>query len=195
MKTNRLFVSAIAIALMALTSDCIAQSTAGSSPNKNEAGPLGKPEQVMLVSRYHGGTYISASYSFRFLNQDLQQANNNWEILFEARGDFEDYFQVNTVADDNSFIFDLGKKTCHDIVSRCPADRKSRPLVWLGYSEANPSSLTPATTAKVQIGHCYLTYNNDENGRVVSLFHVSDHEKSKTVTINEIEVLDILSRK
>lgn len=34
----------------------------------------------------------------------------------------------------------------------------------------------------------------DEDGRVVALFHVQFHEKSKTVTIDEIEVLDLLSR-
>ena len=49
--------------------------------------------------------------------------------------------------------------------------------------------------ALVQQGHCYLTYNSDEDGRVVTLFHVKEHTKSKSVVIDEIEVLDVLVRK
>lgn len=153
-------------------------------------------KEVTLTSRYTGGTYTTAAYSFKFLSQNAEQTRNNWEILFEGRADFkQDFFQTNTVVDDNSFIYDLGKKSCAEIQSSYPEDRKNRPLVWLAYSEASPSNLQPTKTAPVEVDHCYLTYNNDENGRVVTLFHVSAHVKSKSVTINEIEVLDVLSRK
>ena len=173
-------------------------SSNGAASNLDQASALrssaSTTNPVTLISRYTGGDYVTASYSFRYLTQDVAKTRNNWEILFEARADIEDYFAVNMVVDDNSFIYDLGQKSCADIKSSYPAERKSRPLVWLGYSDADPSNLEPAKQAKVQIGHCYLTYNNDEDGRVVSLFHVQAHEKSKTVTIDEIEVLNVLSR-
>jgi hypothetical protein len=65
-------------------------------------------------------------------------------------------------------------------------------LVWLSYSNADPSELKPTKTAEVKNGHCYLTYNNDESGRVVTLFHVAEFQEGKSVTINEIEILDRL---
>lgn len=151
------------------------------------------PKEVTLISRYTGGTYETATYSFKHLSQDVELTRNNWEILFEAPEDLKDYFQVNMVVDDNSFIYDLGKRSCLDIQSEYPGDRKKRPLVWLAYSDADPSDLEPMQTVQVQEGHCYLTYNNDEDGRVVALFHVKSHVKSKTVTIDEIEVLNVLN--
>jgi hypothetical protein len=152
------------------------------------------PESIALVSRYTGGDYHTAAYSFRWMSQDENITRNNYEVLFEAREDFADYFRVNTVVDDNSSIYDLGERSCQDIQSSTPDERKSRPLVWLAYSEASPADLTPAKTALVQQGHCYLTYNSDEDGRVVTLFHVKAHEKSKTVTLDQVEVLDVLNR-
>ena len=151
---------------------------------------------VTLISRYTGGTYTTATYSFRHLSQDVNVTRNNMEILFEGREDFtEDYFGVNMVVDDHSFIYDLGKRSCASIQSSTPDLRKSRPLVWLAYSDADPSQLTAVTRVNVNVGHCYLAYNNDEDGRVVTLFNVKSHVKSKSVTIHEIEVLNVLSSK
>lgn len=174
---------------------CSGSNQSNEAPSKNVSELLSTTEDVTLISRYTGGDYVSASYSFRFLSQDINVTRNNWEILFEAREDFEDYFQANTVVDDNSFIYDLGERSCKDIKSAYPEDRKDRPLSWLAYSDADPSDLSPTKTALVKIGHCYLTYNNDQDGRVISLFHVKDHVKNKTVTIDEIEVLNVLSSK
>lgn len=151
---------------------------------------------VTLISRYTGGTYTTATYSFRHMSQDVNVTRNNMEILFEGREDFAaDFFETNTVVDDHSFIYDLGKRSCASIQSSVPGDRKSRPLVWLAYSDADPSNLAHANRASVNVGHCYLAYNNDEDGRVVTLFNVKAHVKSKSVTINEIEVLNVLSSK
>lgn len=150
--------------------------------------------EATLTSRYTGGDYTTATYSFRFMSQDINVTKNNVEILFEGRADFEkDYFVVNTVVDDNNLIYDLGEKSCADISSSYPAFRQSRPLVWLGYSEASPLNKIGTKTAPVTVGHCYLAYNNDESGRVVTLFHVASAEKNKSVTINEIEVLNSLT--
>ena len=184
-----------ALLLMTLTTVGSSASTTNNTSGKSIATASIASNDVTLISRYTGGDYVSAGYSLRYLSQDVNLTRNNWEIFFEARQDFEDYFQVNTVVDDNSYIYDLGEKSCNDIKSSYPEDRKKRPLVWLAYSEASPSDLAPTRTAKVQIGHCYLTYNNDEDGRVVSLFHVKSHEKSKSVTIDEIEVLNVLNSK
>ena len=150
-------------------------------------------KEVNLISRYiPDGSYNTATYSFKHMSQDINVTKNNNEILFEARADFEDYFETNTVVDDASYIFDLGEKSCNDIKSSYPEDRKKRPLAWLGYSDASPGHQKNAnSTAKVITGHCYLAYNNDEDGRVVTLFHVKNHIKGQSVTLNEIEVLDI----
>ncbi len=185
-----------AVMLLTLTAvGCSGAKQDSPSVDRNVATAFSLSSDVTLVSRYTGGDYVSASYSFRHLSQDVELTRNNWEVLFEGREDFEDYFQVNTVVDDNSFIYDLGQKSCADIKSSYPGDRKSRPLVWLAYSDASPSDLVPTSKAKVQVGHCYLTYNNDEDGRVVALFHVKSHEKSRTVTLDEIEVLNVLTSK
>lgn len=149
------------------------------------------PVEVTLISRYTGGDYQTASYSFRHMSQDINVTRNNMEVLFEAREDFEDYFRVDTVVDDNSFIYDLGKRNCNDISSPFP---RTNSLGWLAYSDADPSKLNPAKTAPVKVGHCYLTYNNDNKGRVVVLFRVKAHEKSKTAIIDQIDVVDVLIR-
>lgn len=186
------------VCLLAVFSSAVGCAKDTSSTNAQGSGVralASTSNPVTLISRYTGGDYITATYSFRHLTRDnVELTRNNWELLFEARADFEDHFAVNMVVDDNSFIYDLGKKSCADIKSAYPQDRKNRPLVWLAYSDADPSDLEPTREAKVQVGHCYLAYNNDEDGRVVSLFHVQAHEKNKSVTIDEIEVLDVLSR-
>ena len=156
------------------------------------ASTKGNPE-VELISRYNGGDYITATYSFRYMTQgNLNVTRNNWEILFDPRSDFDDYFEVDTVVDDVSFIYDLGQKSCKDIKSAYPDDRTKRPLVWLAYSDADPSRMTATDKALVKEGHCYLSYNNDEDGRVVTLFHVKKHNQHKSAVINEIEVLNDL---
>jgi hypothetical protein len=155
-----------------------------------------EPGDVILLSRYDIGNYESATYSFMFLTRDdTEKTHNNWELLFEARiGNGDDSFMVNMVVDDNSYIYDLGERSCKDIKSNATDDRLSRPLVWLAYSDADPSGLNPERSLSVHKGHCYLTYNNDENGRVVALFHVKNHIKGGLVVLNEIEVLDRLKK-
>ncbi|AZZ38124.1 hypothetical protein CIK05_15385 [Bdellovibrio sp. qaytius] len=128
---------------------------------------------VTLTSRYTGGDFSTASYSFKFLSHDLEITDNNMDLIFEAREDFKDFFSVNMSVDDNSLIYDLGEKSC----------------ATLSKAETDASKLTPAITAEIKKGHCYLTDNNDESGRVVTVFHVAEHKKSFSVKINEIKVL------
>ncbi|MCB0411746.1 MAG: hypothetical protein KDD22_04430 [Bdellovibrionales bacterium] len=179
--------------LMSCTVACAkGSSNPGANPQQSNSKAT-QVEPVTLESRYGNGNYETATYSFRYLTRDdLQPVRNNWELLFEGRSDFKDYFTVNMVVDDNSFIYDLGEKSCADISSSNPKDRKDRPMAWLAYSDADPSELEPVSKVEVKVGHCYLTYNNDEDGRVIALFHVKDHVQSKSVTIDEIEVLNDL---
>ena len=128
--------------------------------------------EVTLTSRYTGGNFSTASYSFKFSSQDINVTKNNMEILFEGREDSKDYFSVSMAVDDDSLIYDLGESSCKEIKT------------------TNPSKLNPAITAEVKMGHCYLTVNNDESGRTVTLFRVVEHNKSHSVRINEIEVLE-----
>lgn len=167
-----------------VTLGCSLVSTASIMDNTPEK------TEVTLTSRYTGGDYLTASYSFRFSSQDIEVTQNNMEIIFEGREDFNDYFSVSMAADDNSLIYDLGEKSCKNIKSTNPELRKQNPLVWLANSEANPSKLVPAITALVKKGHCYLVVNNDETGRVITLFRVAKHNKSFSVKLNEVEVLE-----
>ena len=188
---NKLCLNLLMGASLALLA-CGAKSDTEANDSLNSAVSQTKSvQEVTLTSRYTGGDYITATYSFRHLTRDnVNKTFNNWELLFEAREDFADHFDVNTVVDDNSFIYDLGKRNCKDIKSSVPSDRKSRPMVWLAYSDASPNDLEPTKSALVKKGHCYLTYNSDEDGRVIALFHVKDHKVNKSVTIDQIEVLD-----
>ncbi|WP_413942699.1 hypothetical protein [Bdellovibrio sp. HCB-162] len=147
-------------------------------------------DSVELISRYNGGNYVTATYSFKYMTRDnVELTRNNWEILFEAREDFADHFRVNTVVDDFSFIFDLGEKSCKEINSKYPDEKATRPLVWLAYTDVDPYDLPPTREALVKENHCYLSYNNDSEGTVVTLFHVKSHVKSKSVVLDEIDVL------
>ena len=58
-----------------------------------------------------GKTTQSATYSFRHKTRDdVSLTYNNWEILFEAREDFEqDVFKVDTIVGDYSYIYHLGQ--------------------------------------------------------------------------------------
>lgn len=153
-------------------------------------------DEVVLESRYTIGNYTTATYSFMHTTRDdVSLTKNNWEILFEAPPYSVDYFSVDTVVGDNSFIYDLGKKSCKDIKSIYPEEREKRPLAWLAYSDADPSKLNPSKRLGVNLGHCYLTYNNDENGRVIALFKVQEHKINEKVVLSEIEVLDRLRRR
>lgn len=153
------------------------------------------PSEVTLVSRYNEGNYNTATFSFRHMTQDISVTGNNYEILFEARQDFEDYFRVNMVVDDFSFIADLGEQSCKEIQSSYPEARSRSSLAWLGYTNIDTLTFNGYKhTALVKTNHCYLAFNNDGDGRVVTLFHVKSHVKSKSVVIDEIEVLDLLTR-
>lgn len=203
---NLVLLNLVTVVMAGLTAVGCAPKADNSQNEGNQVMDLSKAaSEATLISRYNGGTYASASYSFRFSSQDEQVTRNEVEILFEGRQDFSaDYFQVDTVTDDNSFIYDLGEKSCKDIkpnpvVDETPEQtaasgaqqRKAEPMRWLMSSDADPSELTPAKKANVSLNHCYLVYSNDSEGRVVALFHVKDHEKSKKVQLNEIEVLEI----
>lgn len=137
--------------------------------------------EAILTSRYTGGNYLTASYSFKFASQDISVTKNNTEIIFEGRKDSKDYFNVRMSADDHSLIFDLGKGSCKNL---------KRSAAGLDFLKAKTSKLVPAIAAEVKVDHCYLTYNTDESGHSITIFHVAEHKKSYSVKINEIKVLE-----
>ena len=81
-----------------------------------------------------------------------------------------DTFDVDTVVDDNSLIYDLGEKSCLDIQSSTPRSAKDDPWYGSAIRTPTPADLEPKKSAKVQLNHCYLTFNNDSEGRVIALF-------------------------
>lgn len=129
-------------------------------------------QKTTLVSRYTGGTFSTASFSFRHSSHDLELTKNNMEIIFEGREDSQDFFAVNLAVDDNSVIYDLGETSCKKVKASAAA------------------KAIPATSVLVKQGHCYLTINKDNSGRIKTLFRVAKHTKSVSVKIDEIKVLE-----
>jgi hypothetical protein len=156
------------------------------------ASAFAAPSRVTLYSRYNGGDYVTAAYSFRYMSQDFQKTQNNWEILFEAREDFTDYFRVNTVTDDRSYIYDLGERNCADM--RGSISMIARPLV-INAAYVSRTATFGNVTDNVPVieGHCYFSDNEDRDGQVQTLFHVASHIKSKSVVIDQIQLLGLTS--
>lgn len=150
-------------------------------------------ETVTLTSRsVPGGQYLDATYSFIYKNKgDVELTRNNWDILYEAVAGGEDYFNVETVVDDFSFIWDLGQRSCESIKSQSNYTKEEDPIGWLAYSEIDPSQMKEHKSQQsVKADHCYLIYDNDYDGRVIAMFRVLDHTPGKSVTIGEIFVFD-----
>lgn len=150
-------------------------------PKKIE--PPSIPSSVELKSRYEGhGTYeTTATYSFRKMTHDVEKTRNNWDILLEARSDMkEDLFRVNTVVDDQSFLFALksGAKGCHD-ADPCEIREKLNPAGEPGKYDNIP----------VVKGQCYLEVSEDRDGKIKVMFEVQEHEKSVSAVISNIQVL------
>lgn len=128
-------------------------------------------EEVTMISRYNFGSYeTTATYSFRKMTHDVGLTRNNWDILFEARGDFQDYFETNTVTDDRSTILDLGTQ-CDISAQALQGDQNQ-----LG-------------RANVVEGHCYLALVSDRDGSATVIFKVKKHVKSFAVVLSDINVL------
>ena len=88
-------------------------------------GAAAQAEDVMMISRYNYGSYeTTATYSFRKMTHDVNLTRNNWDVLFEAREDFKDYFRANTVTDDQSSIYDLGPR-CEGAVQKLTGNEPS----------------------------------------------------------------------
>ena len=153
-------------------------------------GPPPIPGEVELISRYdqRGSYEKTATYSFRFMTHDVEISRNNWDILFEARDDFKDHFVVNTVTDDDSFIFSLesGGGGCQS-VNRCEVESK------LQYAKQETGKGLQASPnfrqANVVNAQCYLVVSQDRSGRIEAIFEAKDWVKSQTVKIHRLEVI------
>jgi hypothetical protein len=160
------------------------------------AGPPAIPSEVELKSRYDGvGDYeTTATYSFRFMTHDMDITRNNWDLLFEARKDFkEDALEVNTVTDDDSFIWALesGKNGCEK-VDPCEIEKKR----LLAKEKTGTSTRgREASSADVKNGQCYLVVSQDSDGSVTAMFEAKDHVKAISMKIHKIKVLDTPAQK
>ncbi len=134
-------------------------------------GAAAQAEDIALISRYNIGNYHTATYSFRKMTADVNLTRNNWDVLFEARADFNDFFEGDTVTDDRSSIYDLGP-VCKDAISKISAN------------EVGPSR------ANVIEGNCYLLIVRDSDGTATVLFKVKKHVKSLMVVLSDIIVLN-----
>lgn len=145
---------------------------------------------VELIGRHTGGDYVTATYSFKHKTRDnVDLTKNNWEILFEARDDFKDYFETEMVVDDMSFIVDLGKIQCSDLETN--DNKYKNPYLWLknvlGYNHA----FSKSSRAIVNEGHCYFVASTDSDNRVFGLFYVEKHIEDKSVVLGQVETLKV----
>lgn len=158
-------------------------------------GPPKTPKEVELKSRFDGvGNYEeTATYNFRFMTHDVEITRNNWDVLFEARKDFDvDRFEVNTVTDDDSFIFDIksAKGKC-EAVDPCEIEKHLKFVKEnLGQKDTRQGDNRAAPVAQ---GHCYLVASQDRDGSVKVLFEVKEHVKSVSAVIHKIRVLNSAS--
>lgn len=133
-------------------------------------GAAAQAEDIVLVSRNGYGTYeTTATYSFRKMTHDVNLTRNNWDILFEAREDLEDYFETNMVTDDRGRILDLGKN--------CQVEQNFIAKI-----------LNQSSRAKVVEGHCYVVVADDSDGTVLAQFKVAKHLKSVAVVLTDVSV-------
>lgn len=155
-------------------------------------GPPPVPHEVELKSRYDDvGTYEeTATYSFRFMSHDVELTRNNWDLLFEARKDFgDDRFEVNTVTDDDSFIFDI-KSAEGKCESADPCEIAKNLQFAKDNSGQKNARAGEGRTVPVAKGHCYLVASQDRDGSINALFEVKDHVKSTSAVIHKIKVLN-----
>lgn len=157
-------------------------------------------DSIGLTSRYvDQGDYVTATYSFRHLTRDnIVLTRNNWELLYEGYENGQaDYFRVNTVTDDVSYLFDLGKGKCSSLPSHVripePDERGENPVAM--FYEGNPykarKHFTGTDLVPVELDHCYLTVNHDTDGDVIAMFHVADHWEYLMVRIDEVQILKV----
>ena len=60
--------------------------------------------------------YLLATYSFQHATADVAIAGNDWDVLYGNDQDpAADFFTVNTVVDDESYIVDLGEIAFRDV--------------------------------------------------------------------------------
>lgn len=154
-------------------------------------GPPAIPSEVEMKSRYDGvGTYeTTATYNFRFMTHDFEVTRNNWDVLFEARKDLrDDYFNVNTVTDDDSFIFELkpGEGKC-ELADPCEiANHLRYAKENSGQKDNRQGEHRQANVAK---GRCYLISSQDRDGSILVTFEVKEHTKAISTIIHKIKVL------
>lgn len=194
MRLTKMFQAAmipsLLVAASALLTGCEFYGEAGGNACMGaECGPVACPAgstsdrytgTVTLESRTLYGdideifdNYEAATFSFEHATQwEDGQVMNDWDLLFS--NDYEpwiDWFVVNTVVDDASFIVDLGQVGVCDV-----------PLV------VDPASFSVGLYGDhdyVQVlpGHTYLVRTLDGSTRQVAAFTVIDYAPDFYVTI------------
>jgi hypothetical protein len=117
--------------------------------------------------------YEAATFSFEYATQwDDGQVLNDWDLLFS--NDYErwiDWFVVNTVVDDTSFIVDIGQ------VSVCEVPLVVDPDVFPVGAYGTHDNV------QVVMGHTYVVRTLDSSTRQVAAFTVIDYAPDFYVTI------------
>ena len=167
---------------------------AGSPPPPERVNP-----EARLISRYTLGRCQMETATYGFWVRGVGNYKGN--ILFEGRDDFEqDFFKAGSDSD----IYHLGQKDCTSLEAPKTVNRAEL-YDWM--FPQNGPSLAQANTpfphgnyggksgdvAPVREGHCYLLYYSysfsDTKRKQTSLFRVKEHDKSKSVIIDQIREL------
>ncbi len=146
------------------------------------------PQEIELKSRYegHGDYATTATYSFAKMTHEAQKTNNKWDILFEARSDMaKDYFQADLVGGDNSFLFPLHTtgESCEKVD---PCEIKN---AFIKSKQTADAKGPKAAYADVLKNQCYLLISQNNTAPLAVLFRVKDHQKSISVTLDQIKTL------
>ena len=123
--------------------------------------------------------YLAAVVSFEKASTDVAVTHNDWDLLYgndkEANAD---YFTVNTVVDDQSFIVDLGAidfRAVPETVDPATIDNVRRDPSRTGVGQYDE--------VKVVEGHVYYVRTKDDDTTQVAVFGVKKHTLNQSVEL------------
>lgn len=128
---------------------------------------------VAGLTEYDGDNYASSAFSFEYASQDPEVTYNEFDLLYEGN-----YFRVNLVVDDESFIVDLGNLPLTDVPPTVDPD--DYPVGQWGEHDA----------IQAHIDHTYFVRSVDGAGRLVAAFRVVGLEPGIFVTIEWVRSTD-----
>jgi hypothetical protein len=127
----------------------------------------------VTLTDYSSSAYASSAFSFEFASQDSKLTHNKFDLLYEG-----DWFSVNMVGGDESYIVDLGAMSLKGVPAMVDPDNYA--VGEWGKHDA----------IEAQLAHTYFVRTIDAAGKRVAAFHVEGLEPGRRVTIEWIRSTD-----